>query len=44
MDPANLLLLKKKKKKKKTIVNFKLLLRAAQYLREKTLRHSKAKN
>lgn len=41
MDPANLLLLKKKKKK---FVNFKLLLRAAQYLREKTLRHSKAKN
>lgn len=41
MDPANLLLLKKKKK---TFVNFKLLLRAAQYLREKTLRHSKAKN
>ena len=31
-------------KKKKTFVNFKLLLRAAQYLREKTLRHSKAKN
>ena len=43
MDPANLLLLEKKKKKK-TFVNFKLLLRAAQYLREKTLRHSKAKN
>ena len=41
MDPANLLLLKKNKK---TFVNFKLLLRAAQYLREKTLRHSKAKN
>lgn len=40
MDPANLLLLKKKK----TFVNFKLLLRAVQYLREKTLRHSKAKN
>ena len=38
MDPANLLLLKKK-----TFFNFKLLLRAAQYLREKTLRHSKAK-
>lgn len=40
MDPANLLFLKKKK----NIRYFKLLLRAAQYLREKTLRHSKAKN